>query len=339
MTAALAGGRPVPAAILLARKDIGALMAPGDWLDAAEAAFRAAAEGTGTAPAPMTLEGKSGTFHAKGASVVHEGRLFVALKLNGNFPANPALRGLPTIQGAILLCDGETGSLLAVMDSAEVTLRRTAAASALAARHLARPESGSLFICGCGEQGAAHLAALREVLPIHQVHAFDHLPERARALASRAGAPDLIIEAVSDFETARDCDVIATCTTATLAFLDRGSVGPGSFVAAVGADSPAKSEITPDLMAHARVVVDRLEQCATMGDLHHTIATGTMTCGDVHGELGDLVVGRKAGRTAPEQVTLFDSTGTGIQDAAAAALLYTRARQAPAVRSIALAAA
>ena len=314
-------------------------MEPADWLKSAEIAFRAAADGTGHAPGPMTLDGRGGAFHAKGAAIEHAGRLFVALKLNGNFPANPVLRGLPTIQGAILLCDGEMGSLLAIMDSAEVTLRRTAAASALAARQLARPESASLFLCGCGEQGAAHLAALRDVLPLRHVYAFDRLPERARAFVRRWAGPDLTIDAVPDFKAARQCDVIVTCTTAALAFLDRGSVGPGSFIAAVGADSPSKSEITPDLMAQALVVADRLEQCEVMGDLHHAIAAGAMTRADVHGELGELVTGRKRGRTSPEEITLFDSTGTGLQDAAAAALLYERALGLGGLPSIALAAA
>lgn len=339
MTTALVGGRPSPEALLLSRGDIKALMRPGDWLEAAESAFRAAVDGHGAAPAPMTLKGRGGAFHAKGAAIAHDGRLFVALKLNGNFPANPALRGLPTIQGAILLCDGETGSLLAVMDSAEVTLRRTAAASALAARHLARRDSASLFLCGCGEQGAAHFETLRGVLPLRQVFAFDRAPERARAFARQHAAAGQSVEAAPGLGAARGCDVIVTCTTATLAFLDRGAVGPGSFIAAVGADSPGKSEITPDLMAGALVVADRIDQCAAMGDLHHAILVGAMTRDDVHGELGELVTGRKAGRTSPDQIALFDSTGIGLQDAAAAALLYARARRASAPRSIALAAA
>jgi alanine dehydrogenase len=339
MTTALVGGGPAFEALLLSRGEIAALMEPGDWLAAAEAAFQAAADGLDAAPAPMTLIGKGGAFHAKGAAIEYGGRLFVALKLNGNFPANPALRGLPTIQGAILFCDGETGSLLAVMDSAEVTLRRTAAASALAARHLARPESSNLFICGCGEQGAAHLAALQDILPLRHVYAFDRLPERARGFVRQHAAAALTVDAAPDFEAARRCDVVVTCTTSTLAFLDHSSVGPGTFIAAVGADSPGKSEITPDLMAHALVVTDRLDQCEVMGDLHHAVAAGAMTRGDAHGELAEVVVGRIPGRTSPDQVTLFDSTGIGLQDAAAAAILYTRASRAPAMRSIALAAA
>ena len=339
MNAALGGGRPAPETLLLTRREIGALMRAGDWLDSAGNAFRAAADGEGDSPPPMVLAGRGGAFHAKGATIAHEGQRFAALKLNGNFPANPAARGLPTIQGALLLCDGEDGRLLAIMDSAEVTLRRTAAASALAARHLARPDSASLFLCGCGAQGAAHLEALRGVLSIKHVYAFDRAPERARALARDCGEAGIAIEAVTDFGAARSCDVIVTCTTATLAFLDRGSVGAGSFIAAVGADSPVKSEIAPELMAGALVVADRLDQCEAMGDLHHAIMAGAMTRADVHGELGELVAGRKPGRVSAEQITVFDSTGTGLQDAAAAALIYARAIARNGLRTIALAAA
>ncbi len=337
--AALDGGQSASETILLSRGEVSALMAPADWLMAAELAFRAAVEGGSHAPPPMALEGREGAFHAKGATITQDGRLFAALKLNGNFPANPELRGLPTIQGAILLCDGATGCLLAIMDSVEITLRRTAAASALAARHLARADSESLFICGCGEQGRAHLAALRAVLPLRRACAFDRDPERARAFARQCAEREFMVEAVADLAAARRCDAIVTCTTSAEPFLGRDLVSPGTFVAAVGADSPGKSEIAPGLMASALVVVDRLDQCEVMGDLHHAVAAGLMDASDAHAELGDLVTGRKPGRTSPDQLTLFDSTGTGLQDAAAAATIYARACRAENPRSIALAAA
>src|SRR5690349_16808733 len=123
--------------LILSRSDIAALMRPADYLAAVETGFRALAEGRAQAPSPLAIPGQGGAFHAKGASLRLE-RPYAALKLNGNFPDNPSARGLPTIQGAILLCDGETGAVLAILDSIEITLRRTAAATALAARHLAR---------------------------------------------------------------------------------------------------------------------------------------------------------------------------------------------------------
>jgi ornithine cyclodeaminase/alanine dehydrogenase-like protein (mu-crystallin family) len=322
-----------PETLILSRRDIALLMDPAAWLKAAETGFRAAAEGKAHAPPPMALQGKGGAFHAKGASL-RAGRLYVALKLNGNFPGNPA-RGLPTIQGAILLADGETGALLAIMDSIEVTLRRTAAASALAARFLARPRSRTIFVCGCGAQGAAQLEALRAVLPLDRAFAWDRDRDRAQAFADETGA-----EAVVDLEAAAgESDIIVTCTTARAAFLKGAFVRPGTFVAAVGADSPEKSEIEPALMATALVVADVLDQCAVMGDLHHAIAAGVMDRRAVHAELADLVAGKKQGRASDDQITLFDSTGTALQDVAAAASIYECARRAPGVMAVALGAA
>jgi ornithine cyclodeaminase/alanine dehydrogenase-like protein (mu-crystallin family) len=307
------------ASLILTRHDVAALMGPAAWMEAVETGFRAAAEGKATAPPPMAIEGQEGIFHAKGASLVLD-RYYVALKLNGNFPGNPAL-GLPTIQGALLLCDGETGALLAIMDSIEITLRRTAAASALAARHLARPDSNRLLICGCGAQGLAHVEALRDVLPICEVLAWDRDYEQARALADRTGA-----EAITDLEdAARRSDVIVTCTTARAPFLDSSFSLPGAFIAAVGADSPEKNEVAPGLMAQANVVTDLTDQAAGMGDLHHAIAAGAMTRAQVHAELAELVVGGKPGRSTPNELWLFDSTGTALQDVAAAAAIYERA--------------
>lgn len=333
MSAALGGGRPAqgPETLILSRRDVAALMEPAAWLDAVETGFRAAAEGKAHAPPPMTLAGQSGAFHAKGASL-KLARLYAALKLNGNFPGNPEARGLPTIQGAILLCDGETGALLAIMDSIEVTLRRTAAASALAARYLARPDSRVILICGCGEQGRAQLAALRHVLPLERALAWDRNRNLARGFADETGA-----EAVVDLEAAAgESDVIVTCTTARRAFLKASFVRPGTFVAAVGADSPEKSEIEPALMAKALVIADVLDQCAAMGDLRHAIAAGAIDRRAVHAELAELVAERKRGRTSDGQITLFDSTGTALQDVASAAVIYERACRTPGLRSIAL---
>jgi ornithine cyclodeaminase/alanine dehydrogenase-like protein (mu-crystallin family) len=311
--------------LILTRTEISALMRPPDWLAAVETGFRAAGEGRVDAPPPLAIHGSGGVFHAKAAGL-RGARHYVALKLNANFPGNPRGLGLPTIQGAILLCDGETGAVLAIMDSIEVTLRRTAAATAVAARYLARQEAASILICGCGAQSAAQLEALREVRPLTHCFAWDRDPERACAFAATASSEGLLAEAASDLATAAPAsDIIVTCTTSRRAFLDLGMVRPGTFVAAVGADSPEKSEITPRLMASAKVVADVLDQCVVMGDLQHAIAAGSMTREAVHGELAELVSGVKPGRTSADEIIIFDSTGTGLQDVAAAAMIYERA--------------
>ena len=322
-----ASAAAAPPAVILTRSDVAALMTPADYLDAVEEGFRALHGGAANVPLPWHIAGQGGGFHGKGASLRLD-RLYVALKLNGNFPHNPAANGLPSIQGAILLCDGETGSPLAIMDSIEVTLRRTAAATALAARHLARPDSSTVLVCGCGEQARAQLEALHQVLPLKRILAWDRDRSKAEQLSGDV-ADDL-------GEASGQADVIITCTPATEPFLDAEMVRPGTFVAAVGADAPHKSEIHPELMANALVVADSLDQCAVMGDLRHAIEAGVMARESVHAELAELVAGTRPGRTSIDQVTLFDSTGTAVQDVASAVRIYHRALASGAGRIVAL---
>ena len=268
-----------------------------------------------------------GTFHIKAGSLPR-GAGYVAAKINGNFPGNRARHGLPTIQGAVFLADASNGRPLALLDSMEITLQRTGAATAVAARYLARPDSVTATICGCGEQGRIQLTALRHVLDLRRAFAWDLDPAVSHAFATRMAAETgMEVKPVSRLEDATwASDAIVTCTTSCEPFLGIEEVGPGTFVAAVGADNPAKSEIKPALMASATVVVDVLKQAVFMGDLNHAIRAGAMTAEEVHAELGSLVSGDKPGRRNADEITIFDSTGTGIQDVAAAARAYELAR-------------
>ncbi len=326
------------ASLALTRSEVRALMEPADYLRAIEEGFAALQAGKSECPPPLSIETARGGFHAKAAGLVLD-RPYIALKFNANFPDNRAKHQLPTIQGVILLCDGETGSLLAIIDSIEVTLRRTAAATALAAKFLALPRAETVLICGCGDQAPAQLEALREVLPLSRGYCWDLDGRRADEFAAGASAVGFAMTAVHDLPTAAlSSDVIITCTTATAPFLGSDMVSPGTFIAAVGADNPHKSEITPQLMARARVVTDSTAQCAMMGDLHHAVAAGTMAVQDVHAELSAVVAGAKPGRTSDTEIIIFDSTGTAVQDAASAACIYNRAVAAGVGRRVALAA-
>jgi ornithine cyclodeaminase/alanine dehydrogenase-like protein (mu-crystallin family) len=275
---------------------------------------------------PMHIPVQDGAFHAKGARVVLD-RTYVAVKVNANLPRNPQRTGLPTIQGVLLLCDADDGSVLAVMDSIEITLKRTAAATALAARYLAREDASLVAICGCGEQGRAQLAALAAFVSVKRVLAWDIDIDKAREFArDMQKALALEVTAVGDVRTAAHrSDIIVTATSSQTPFLAKAFVSAGTFVAAVGADSPDKSELAPDLLAAAKIVVDVLAQCTVMGDLHHAIDAGQVTAADVYADLGDLVMARKPGRTDMTEITVFDSTGFAVEDVASAACVYQRA--------------
>ncbi len=196
--------------LFIGRRELASLMDLDAYYAATEAAFRAHAQGRTNVPMPLHIPVEEGGFHAKGAFVALE-HAYVAVKVNSNFPGNPK-RGLPTIQGAVLLYDARDGRLLAILDSIDITAKRTAAASALAARHLARRDSRSIAICGCGEQGRAQLAAIARVLPLERAFAWDLDAARAERFA-RDMAKTLGIEA-TPVDRIPHADVVVTATTA-----------------------------------------------------------------------------------------------------------------------------
>ena len=190
---------------------------------------------------------------------------------------------------------------------------------------------------GCGVQASYHVEALLDVVPIESVAFCDPRDDAAEAFAGRLHELGLRSRRVGDARTAvRSADVIVTVTTSTHHLIGLADVGPGTFVAGVGADNPVKHELAPELLKASRVVVDSLAQASTMGDLHHAIAAGAMDAGNVHGELAQLAAGKIAGCGNDDERWVFYSTGLAIQDLAAAEMIYERARAAGSVPQVCL---
>jgi ornithine cyclodeaminase/alanine dehydrogenase len=314
--------------LILSRTDIVRLMDFQAYVDAVERAFLAAAEGRAVAPPAAALHVANGSFHAKGAALLGD-EAKVAIKINGNFPGNPAANALPTVQGILYLADGANGRPLAVMDSIEVTINRTGAATTLAARHLARRDSRVATVCGAGVQGRIQLTAIAAAAKLERVHVWDIDGPAAERLAREMSATlKLDVRPTPDLAPVRQSDIVVTCTSAQRAFLTPELVRPGTFIAAVGADNSDKHEIDPRLYAASLAVVDSLEQAAEIGDLHHALDAGAVTRAHVHASLGEILAGARPGRTDERAITLFDSTGMGLQDAAAAVAIYRRALEA-----------
>jgi alanine dehydrogenase len=301
--------------LTLTGDDVRRLLPLDDCIAAVEAAFRAHGQGRIEAGV-LSAHVHDGAFHIKTALV---GGYFGA-KANANFPSNPARHRLPAIQGMMLLFDASDGRPLAVMDSGELTALRTAAATAVAAKYLAPRRAETVIVVGCGKQGRVQLEAVRHVLPLKRAFAFDADPERARSFAR-----DLDTTAISSLDGV-DADIWITCTPSREAFLRVDHVKPGAFVAAVGADNPSKSEITPELMAASRIVTDVTEQCVEIGDLHHAIVAGAVKRSDVVAQLGEVIDRAMTIRRTDDDIVVFDSTGAGFEDTAAASVVYERAR-------------
>ena len=314
--------------LLLSRAEVARLMDFTDYVDAVEAGFLAAAGSTALAPPAAAFHVPDGSYHAKAAALLAGDPPVMAIKLNGNYPGNPATNGLPTVQGVIYLADATNGRPLALMDSIEVTINRTGAATTLAARRLARRDSRVATICGAGVQGRIQARAIAAAVKLDTIHIWDIRPGAAEKLARDLdGELKIDVRPSADLAIARESDIIVTATSSKTAFLTPELVRPGTFIAAVGADNSDKSEIAPALYARSQAVVDSLEQCVEIGDLHHALKAQAVTTAQVHATLAELVAGHKAGRSTDEAITLFDSSGLGLQDVASAAAIYRRALQ------------
>jgi alanine dehydrogenase len=312
--------------LLLRRSDVETLFTLSDCIVAVERVFRLQGDGKIPTSEILGVKARDGGLHVKAAFLPDEKNYLVA-KLNTNYPGNRAHFGLPTIQGVILISDADNGSPLALIDSIDITIKRTAAATAVAAKFLARKDSSVATICGCGVQGRNQLRAICSVVALKTVYAFDLDQDAAVTFANELSHElKIAIQAVRDVASAVSrSDVIITCTPSREFFVGKKDVHGGTFIAAVGADDAHKQEIDPALMASAKVVADSLEQCCTIGDTHHAIAKRLMSKEDIYAELAEVVAGEKRGRVSDNEIIVFDSTGVAIEDAVAAAAVYEKA--------------
>jgi ornithine cyclodeaminase/alanine dehydrogenase-like protein (mu-crystallin family) len=237
-----------------------------------------------------------------------------------------AARGLPTVQASYLLIDNGTGETLAVMDGTELTRRRTAAASALAADYLARRDARGLAIIGAGALAAHFVRAHASVRPIKTLRIFSRTREKSDSVARALVGGGLDIQVTSDAEEAvHDADIVSCVTTSTAAIVKGAWLKPGAHVDLAGAFKPTMRETDGETIARARVYVDTREGAmAEAGDLLQARDEGRFRMEDIQGDLSDLCRGMTSGRVSDEEITLFKSCGTAIEDLATAILIHGR---------------
>lgn len=303
--------------LILAEPDLRArLRLDAPLIDLIESAFARLARGGVIMPPilSMHLPEVNGEVDIKTAFI--SGFQGFAVKISPGFFDNPA-RGLPSTSGLMVVLDSETGRVRAVLlDNGFLTDLRTAAAGGVAARWLARPDATRAAIFGAGLQARLQLEALSLVRPISQAMIWARDPSRAQALAARLTRPGLTVCATADpAEAAAFADIIVTTTPATQPILMADWLRPGQHVTAMGSDQPGKGELDPACLARADLyVADRLSQTRLMGELQHAPGLRDRD----HPELGQIIAGQRPGRTHPDQITICDLTGTGVQDTAIA---------------------
>lgn len=240
-------------------------------------------------------------------------------------------RGLHSHLATIVLLDPDTGALQALMDGRYITEARTAAVSAVSARHLARPDASVLAIIGTGVQARSHLEAFSEVRSLREVRVWSpKSPSRERFIAEMSPLARAPLRAARSAEDAvRGADLIVLVTASPTPVLEVSWISPGSHIVSVGACRPDQREMPPELTARGRLFVDsRAGALAESGDVVMGMAEGRFGPDHIAGELGAVVLGRVEGRQSPDQITIFKSLGMAVEDIAAADLAYRRAREA-----------
>ena len=315
-----------PDTLVLSHSEISSLITFERAINAVQKVMEAHGRNQVIAPNLLHAESPRGEFHIKTGGVLNGEEGVFGLKANGGFFGNREL-GLPNIVGVIYLADAQTGCPLAMLDSVEISRVRTGAATAVAARKLARPNSEVVTVVGTGTQAKTQLEALTHVLPIKSARLVGRNVNRTQQRAEEIGA-ELGVE-VSAFDSVsaalKGADVLVTSTPSREALVQLEDISPGLFIAAVGADSPGKQELDPRIVAHATVVADVMSQCVHVGELQHSLREGLLKEEEVHGELGAVLCGTIPGRTREDEVTLYDSTGTALQDVALGFEVFERA--------------
>ena len=296
-------------------------------VDCVEAAFRALAGGGVVMPPilSMAIQPHHGEVDVKTAYV--PGVASFAIKISPGFFDNPKI-GLPSTSGLMVLFSAHTGQVEALLlDNGYLTDVRTAAAGAVAARHLARADAQSAAILGTGMQARMQLKALTLVRPIRRATIWGRDTAKAEAAArDLAGALGIAVRAEPDAARAvAEADIVVTTTPASAPVLDAGWLRLGQHVTAMGSDQAGKNELDPACLSRAdRYVADRVAQTRLLGELRSAIAAGTMA-DTAYPELGEVVAGTAAGRVEADDITIADLTGTGVQDTAIATLARDRA--------------
>lgn len=323
---------------ILNRADVSRLISAADALAAVREAFIAMDQGRAVMPRPFELHlpDREGELHVKGAALL-DAPVF-AVKTVSGFYRNRKL-GLPVSDGMTLVYDAATGMLrLLILDGGLLTELRTAAAGALAADLLARPDAQTVAVIGAGGQARYQLKALLEVRRIREVAVYSRRREASDQYVHDMSRPGLhVVAADAVREAVAGADIVITATSSTEPLLRPEWLAAGTHITAVGSDMPHKQELDPRVLAAAsKYVPDSIEAALTSGELHHAVESGVFDVGSVYGELAALASGRRPGRVRNDELTVADLTGLGIQDVAVAAFVARRAGERGAGQDIPL---
>lgn len=315
--------------LLISRDEIQSILTMGDAIGAVEEAFKEFARGTVEMPVRVSLpvEQHNGVMLTMPAYI---GGAFDAMgqKAVTVYPENPAKHGLPTILATVQLFDPETGKCLALLDGTTLTAIRTGAVGGVAAKYLAKKDSRCVGLFGAGVQAETQLAAVAEVRRIEVAKVFDIAEERkiqfCEKMARKLGID--VTPAQTPQETIRDSDIVICASTSRKPVFSGQWLQPGTHVNAIGSYTPDTRELDTATVTRSKVVVDSKEAALKeAGDLLIPIAEKAISSSHIWAELGEVLLGKKEGRTSDDEITVFKSVGLAIQDVSTASITYRKA--------------
>jgi len=314
--------------ILLSKSQVSSLLSMAESIEAVEGAFRELALGTATMPTRLSLSipEKQGWLGVMPAYLAQAESLIT--KIVTVYQNNATRHEIPNVLAAVILNDVETGRIEAIMEGSQITAMRTGAVSGVATKYLARNYAYRMGIFGAGVQARRQLEAVRGVREIRSVSVYDTRKEMTQDFVAEttAQADVKVSVAKTPDELVRDSDIIVTATTSATPVFNGRKIGPGTHINAIGAFTPSTREVDSETVATSKIVVDSLDAAlAEAGDIIIPLKEGVIQRENVWAELGEIVTGKKAGRTSQEEKTLFKSVGLGIQDAAVASVVFKKA--------------
>ena len=315
--------------LILTRREVESCLSMKRTIDAVKEAYIAFANDRVQMPPVMHLdvEKYNGEVDIKSGFV--EDFDLIGTKIASGYYDNHKL-GLPPGIAVIVLLDLKTSMPLAIMDGTYITAYRTGAAGAVAASVLARKDSTKVGIIGAGTQGRMQILALKELFQLEEIRVWDIDEKMAQKYSTEMS--ELLGIDVRNFtnreEVVRGSDIVVTVTPSKKALVEVEWIEKGMHINAIGADGPGKQELDPAIVKLAdKVVVDSLSQCKRIGEIQHALSLGLIKEQDVHGEIGEILIGKKVGRESNDEITFFDSTGLAAQDIAAAHVVLEAAKE------------
>ena len=314
--------------LILSRTDMMGLVTPAEYVACVEQAYRMHGEGRYymDPKGHIVLDKYPGEWEAM-PSYIEEPEA-AACKWVSIRERNREKFDLPTVFSILIYTHPETGFPLAICDGSFHTVMRTGAAAAVSAKYMARKNSKRLAIVGAGHMASGVLATCNEVFQWEEVRVWSRTQTTLGAFVDEEQPKyaNFKIRASLDLESAvRDADVVVTVTPARGPIVMDDWIAPGTHIAAIGADKGGDQELDPRILQRARIFVDDIRQCRTDGEINVPLRLGLIQEDDIAGEIGEVITGRKLGRTSEEEITLFDSTGIALQDSATVPLEYERA--------------